>query len=101
MLRKGEPILLQKLVAMAGSKKAHRQEQMFKLVAACYESGLTKKAFCQQEGLHPQVFYYWQRKYRQANSTTHVSNGTCLMPLELKETPKSVNPALEIHYPNG
>jgi transposase-like protein len=74
---------------------------MFKLVEACHQSGLTKKAFCQQQGLHPQVFYYWQRKYREANSSSETANDSSLLPLELKEAPKSVNPALEIHYPNG
>ncbi|WP_020536411.1 IS66 family insertion sequence element accessory protein TnpA, partial [Lewinella cohaerens] len=27
-------------------------------------SGLTKKAFCEQRGLNPATFYYWQRRLR-------------------------------------
>lgn len=28
------------------------------------DSGLTKKAFCEQRGLNPATFYYWQRRLR-------------------------------------
>jgi transposase-like protein len=31
-----------------------------------HESGLTAKAFCKQEGIHENVYYYWQRKLREA-----------------------------------
>lgn len=30
------------------------------------ESGLSIKAFCQASGIHPNVYYYWQRKLREA-----------------------------------
>ncbi len=82
---------------MAGSKNSHRQEQMFKLVEACHQSGLTNKEFCKRQSLHPQVFYYWQRKYREeVNSHKH-----SLMPLEIKADQQQSPTSLEIHYPNG
>lgn len=84
---------------MSKSKRSQRQEQMFKLVEACHESGLTNKAFCQEQGLHPQIFYYWQRKYRKFYSDMGYEN--TLMPVEFKETQHHHNPPLEIHYPNG
>lgn len=31
---------------------------------ACSESGLTKVAYCQQQGLKIKSFYYWQRRLR-------------------------------------
>ena len=91
----------QKLVAMVGSKKSHRQDQMFKLIEACHQSGLTNKAFCRQQGLHPQVFYYWQRKYRQRFPSNKPTDGCSLIPLELKEDKQQSPTSLEIHYPNG
>jgi putative transposase len=30
------------------------------------ESGLTAKAFCESSGLHPNTYFYWQRKLREA-----------------------------------
>lgn len=30
------------------------------------DSGLTKKAFCEQRGLNAATFYYWQRRLRTA-----------------------------------
>jgi len=71
---------------------------MFKLVEACHKSGLTNKAFCQEQGLHPQVFYYWQRKYREFYSD--MGHDNTLMPLQFKDTHQNHAP-LEIHYPNG
>ena len=32
------------------------------------QSGLTTKAFCAREGFHPNNYYYWQRKLREAAS---------------------------------
>ena len=30
------------------------------------QSGLTTKAYCAREGFHPNQYYYWQRKLREA-----------------------------------
>jgi hypothetical protein len=30
------------------------------------ESGLSIKAFCENEGFHENIYYYWQRKLREA-----------------------------------
>ena len=32
------------------------------------ESGLSVKAFCEREGFHENIYYYWQRKLRDAAS---------------------------------
>jgi transposase-like protein len=32
------------------------------------ESGLTIKAYCEQAGFHENIYYYWQRKLREAAS---------------------------------
>lgn len=44
-----------------------RQEQtaaMRSLVERWQSSGLSKSAFCRQEGISQATFYYWQRKLR-------------------------------------
>lgn len=69
---------------------------MFAMVEACQESGLTKKAFCEEQGISPQVYYYWQGKYRSEKPETEHS----FAPLKVSS---AVAPAekIEIRYPNG
>ena len=35
------------------------------------ESGLNIKAYCERSGFHENVYYYWQRKLREAASNQH------------------------------
>lgn len=39
------------------------------------ESGLSIKAFCENAELHPNVYYYWQRKLREAACAQIVQPG--------------------------
>ena len=39
-------------------------EEMFNLLAEHASTGVTVKQFCEQKGLSPGMFYYWQNKYR-------------------------------------
>ena len=41
------------------------REQMFSLIASWQQSGLSQKAFCQQNNLGYHVFHYWYRVYRE------------------------------------
>lgn len=44
------------------------------------ESGLSIKAYCEREGIHENVYYYWQRKLREAAiaqmARKHMSEGS-------------------------
>jgi hypothetical protein len=42
------------------------------------ESGLTIKVFCEKAGFHENIYYYWQRKLREAacEQLTETSTGT-------------------------
>jgi len=42
-----------------------RREQWARLLSEQAASGLSKKAFCQQQGLKLANFYYWQKRLRQ------------------------------------
>lgn len=46
------------------------------------ESGLSVKAFCESEGLHENIYYYWQRKLREA---------TCAQMAEMQSEQVQVN----------
>jgi len=40
------------------------REEMFNLLSEYASTGLTVKQFCEQKGLSPGMFYYWQKKYK-------------------------------------
>jgi transposase-like protein len=49
------------------------------------ESGLSIKAYCESSGLHVNVYYYWQRKLREAASqsllpTSQDTSGRTIVP---------------------
>ena len=51
------------------------------------ESGLNAKAFCESTGIHPNVYFYWQRKLRMAACEENIhkdleleSKATALIP---------------------
>ena len=46
--------------------KEYRITQWGHIIRARNESGLSIKAFCAGEGIHESVYYYWQRKLREA-----------------------------------
>ncbi|MGM0653687.1 MAG: IS66 family insertion sequence element accessory protein TnpA, partial [Bacillota bacterium] len=45
--------------------KEERRQEMFALIEQSQSSGQTNKEFCQEHGISPAVFYYWQKRYRQ------------------------------------
>jgi hypothetical protein len=70
---------------------------MFALIESCKESGMGKKAFCDQQGLSQAVYYYWQKKYKEA--TTSVSGG--FIPVKCQGIAPTPATGIEIYYPNG
>ena len=40
------------------------RQQWLDIIQACNASGLTKKAWCEQNGINIKSFYYWQRQLR-------------------------------------
>lgn len=47
-------------------RNAYRMEQWRQIIQKCQESGLSNKAWCQQQGLSEKTYYYWLRKVRTA-----------------------------------
>lgn len=41
-----------------------RMEHWSALLQACYQSGLSKRVWCQQNDVNEKQFYYWQRQLR-------------------------------------
>jgi transposase-like protein len=44
----------------------YRLSHWARVVRERQESGLTVKAFCESEGFHENIYYYWQKKLREA-----------------------------------
>ena len=77
-------------------QKRRTREEMFPVVEAWQDSGLSKKAFCEERGIIKSLFFYWCKKYREENKhggfvplTVGVSNSF------------AQGHSIEIQYPNG
>jgi len=70
---------------------------MFSLIKKWHESGITQKEFCSQHDLSMHAFYYWLRKYKQANQ----SSENQFMPVEIRSPGNGAWGEIQIHYPNG
>ena len=81
---------------MQDRQVSRSKDEMFPIVEAWRDSGLSKKAFCEERGIVKSIFYYWYKKYREEN----VSGG--FIPL-LPEASQALAPGhtIEIQYPNG
>ncbi len=44
------------------------QQQMFEMITAWKQSGLSQKAYCQQNNIRYYVFHYWYKRYRDNQS---------------------------------
>jgi hypothetical protein len=44
----------------------YRMQQWAQIIKTCRDSGITVKAWCAQNGVHPKSYYYWLRKIRTA-----------------------------------
>ena len=47
-------------------RKAYRMEQWRQIIQDCQKSGLSNRAYCQQQGISEKTYYYWLRKLRMA-----------------------------------
>ena len=47
-------------------RKAYRMEQWRQIIQDCQKSGLSNKAYCQEQGISEKTYYYWLRKLRMA-----------------------------------
>ena len=73
-------------------REEYRAQTWAMLIQECNNSGLTKRAFCQQRGISEKSFYYWLRKLR-----SHMAEaaGPQLIPLD---APVISDDMLQIQY---
>ncbi|MBA2762650.1 MAG: hypothetical protein H0U39_11990 [Segetibacter sp.] len=57
------------------------QDRMFEIIGSWKQSGLSQKAYCEQNGIRYYVFHYWYKRYRDEQSG---SNEASFIPLNVK-----------------
>jgi len=69
-----------------------KQERMYRLIERQQASGLTVKAFCEQEQIKLHTFHYWLRKKRQTTSAAFI-------PIDTGREASHID-QVELIYPN-
>ena len=69
---------------------AIRTRQWYEIVLEANSSSLSKKEWCRQNSISPKSFYYWQRKFRQAESEKLLEI-TPSIPARLEEKPERLS----------
>ncbi|HUT83038.1 MAG TPA: hypothetical protein VMX95_00185 [Thermodesulfobacteriota bacterium] len=82
---------------MKKQERENWQLEMFSLIKKWQISGTSQKDFCSQHDLSMHAFYYWLRKYKQANPSSE--NG--FLPVEIGPSGNDIRGEIQIHYPNG
>jgi hypothetical protein len=77
-----------------------RAQEMFPLIKKYLASGLSRRAFCEQEKLTFPTFHYWRRKYATHQREKETPAGSHAEFIPLRVVPKTSTPWI-IEYPNG
>ena len=78
------------------SERTQYRDRMFAIIETWQQSGLSKKAFCTEQGITYHRFHYWHRRYK-THHTTAGTNVPAFIPLQLPATTASA----ELVYPDG
>ena len=73
------------------------QEDMFRIIGSWKQSGLSQKAYCEQNNIRYHVFHYWYKRYRDQQAA--IEDAT-FVPLDVKPS-FPANSAIEILLPDG
>jgi hypothetical protein len=75
------------------------QQDMLRMIGAWKQSGLSQKAYCEQNNIRYYVFHYWYKRYRDQQDA--VDDAT-FVPLNVKPSTFPVSSsAIEILLPDG
>ena len=72
--------------------------QMFEMIEQWQQSGLTQKAYCQQQSIKHHSFYYWYKCYRQQHPDTDNKSSSFV---KLRIEKSGGTPSVEIIFPGG
>jgi len=78
---------------MSNQEQRRTKEEMFPIIESWQSSGLSKRFFCDQQGIPKSVFLYWHKKYKAEQDPGGF--------LSMKIADASCQAKIEIVYPNG
>lgn len=79
-------------------KNSKVMERMFESIKLWQQSGLSKKAYCEQHGIKVYSFYYWYKVYSKQHSAED-AKASSFVKLKI-EKPATTAP-VEIYFPGG
>lgn len=75
------------------------QEQMFAMIASWKQSGLSQKAYCEQNQIRYYVFHYWYKRFRDEQTG---SIEPSFIPVNVKPSLSDISCAnIEVLLPDG
>jgi transposase-like protein len=90
------------------NRSTPREQKMFGIIEQYLASGMTQKAFCQENGVAPSTFVLWLKKYRQTQNPpvkSHlpaIRENASFIPLTAKPPETGALPSrYVIEFPNG
>lgn len=75
------------------------RSEMFSLIEAWKQSGLSQQVFCREKNLRYHQFHYWYKVYRDKNNTPQ-SGKPSFVPVHLEEV-SSARPSMELLHAGG
>ncbi len=73
------------------------RQQMFETIELWKQSGLSQRAFCEQQFLKVHTFYYWYKRHKQENNNDNSQSAF----LKLQIAKLMAASSVEIHFPGG
>ena len=75
------------------------QEDMLRMIGSWKQSGLSQKAYCEQNNIRYYIFHYWYKRFRDQHG---VVGDASFVPLNVKPSTFPVsNSAIEFVLPDG
>jgi transposase-like protein len=78
-------------------RRQKSRSEMHQKIELWYQSGQSKKEFCETEGLRVHVFDYWRKKYEEKSRGDSSSPSFC----EIQPEQGGLISGLRLVYPNG
>jgi deoxyribodipyrimidine photolyase len=76
------------------------REQMFSMITCWQQSGLSQKAYCQQNGIRYHVFHYWYKCFRDRQSPSR-DEGFMPIKIQFSNTINTASAHAELVLPDG
>ncbi len=75
------------------------RQQKFSMIERWRTSGLTQKAFCEQQSVRYYIFHYWYKRYREQHGASQ-KDASSFVKLQIAKPPASSG-SVEVYYPGG